>query len=58
MKIVQAPEPVLTQTAKSVEKVDKYIKKLLKDMEVTLGDAKDPEGVGLAAPQVGKSIQL
>ncbi len=58
MKIVQAPESVLSQTAKPVEKVDKYIKNLLKDMEVTLGDARDPEGVGLAAPQVGKSIQL
>ena len=27
-------------------------------MEETLSAAKDPEGVGLAAPQVGKSLQL
>jgi peptide deformylase len=58
MKIVQAPEPVLSQKAKPVEKIDKYIKNLLRDMEVTLDSAKDPEGVGLAAPQVGKSLQL
>lgn len=58
MKIVQAPESVLSQKAKPVEKIDKYIKNLLRDMEVTLDSAKDPEGVGLAAPQVGKSLQL
>ncbi len=58
MKIVQAPEQVLSDKAKPVEKIDKYIKKLLTDMEVTLNNAKDPEGVGLAAPQVGKSLQI
>lgn len=58
MKIVQAPTPVLSQTAKSVEKVDKSIKKLLKEMEQTLLAQTDPEGVGLAAPQVGQSLQL
>lgn len=58
MKIVQAPESVLSQQAKPVEKIDRAIKKLLKDMEVTLGEAKDPEGVGLAAPQVGVSLQI
>lgn len=58
MKIVQAPSTVLSQKAKPVEKVDKYIRNLLKDMEITLASAKDPEGVGLAAPQIGKSLQL
>src|SRR6266567_4888525 len=58
MKIVQAPDQVLSQTAKPVEKVDKSIKKLLKDMEHTLVSQTDPEGVGLAAPQVGISLQI
>lgn len=58
MKIVQAPNQVLSEKAKSIEKVDKAIKKLLKDMEQTLLDQTDPEGVGLAAPQIGKSLQL
>src|ERR1700741_2827633 len=58
MKIVQAPAQVLSQTAKTVEKVDKSIKKLLKDMEQTLLAQTDPEGVGLAAPQVGESLQI
>jgi len=58
MKIVQAPDQVLSQTAEPVEKVDKTIKKLLKEMEQTLISQTDPEGVGLAAPQVGKSLQI
>jgi peptide deformylase len=58
VKIVQAPDQVLSQAAKPVEKVDKTIKKLLQEMEQTLISQKDPEGVGLAAPQVGKSLQI
>lgn len=58
MKIVQAPEPVLAQKAKEVPVIDKAIKNLLKEMEITLAHASDPEGVGLAAPQVGKSLQI
>ena len=58
MKIVQAPEPVLSQKAAPVGEIDRSIKILLKDMEKTLKNASDPEGVGLAAPQVGKSLQI
>ncbi|HET9946714.1 MAG TPA: peptide deformylase [Patescibacteria group bacterium] len=58
MKIVQAPDSVLSSKAKPVEKIDKDIKKLLEDMEQTLLSAADPEGVGIAAPQVGKSLQI
>jgi len=58
MKIVQAPSQVLSATAKPVEKVDKIIKKLLNEMEQTLVAQTDPEGVGLAAPQVGESLQI
>ncbi len=58
MKIVQAPDHVLSQTAQPVEKIDKPLKKLLHEMEHTLINQTDPEGVGLAAPQIGKAIQL
>lgn len=57
-KIVQAPDPVLSQKAKPVAKIDASIHKLIAEMEDTLLHAKDPEGVGLAAPQIGKSLQL
>lgn len=58
MKIVQAPNVVLSQKAKFVNKIDKPILSLVEEMKKTLLQASDPEGVGLAAPQVGKSIQL
>jgi peptide deformylase len=58
MKIVQAPDPILSQTAQPVKNVDKTINKLLNAMEQTLLAQKDPEGVGLAAPQVGKSLRI
>mgnify|MGYP001791727740 CR=1 FL=1 len=57
-KIVQAPSDVLSTVAKPVEMIDKSIKKLLKEMEQALSSATDPEGVGLAAPQIGKSLQI
>ncbi|MGH7245811.1 MAG: peptide deformylase [Candidatus Levyibacteriota bacterium] len=58
MKIVQAPDPVLSQVATKIEKIDKDILQLIADMKTTLLSARDPEGIGLAAPQVGKSVQL
>jgi peptide deformylase len=58
LKIVQAPEAVLSDKAKPVAAIDRSINNLLKEMEVTLAHASDPEGVGLAAPQVGKSLQI
>jgi peptide deformylase len=58
LKIVQAPEAVLSQIAKPVKTIDKAITNLLAEMEETLAHASDPEGVGLAAPQVGKSLQI
>lgn len=58
MKIVTAPNPILSEQAKPVGKITPQILKLIKDMKVTLTQASDPEGVGLAAPQVGQSYQI
>jgi len=58
MKIIHTPAGVLHQTALPVEKVDKKVKELLIEMAKTLNRQKDPEGVGLAAPQVGVSKQI
>lgn len=59
-KIVTAPEDVLSKTAKEFdfEKDKKTLKKLLSNMEEALLSASDPKGVGLAAPQIGKSIAI
>lgn len=57
-KILQSGDPILRKKAKRVPAVDKKIKDLIKDMKDTLAVQKDPEGVGLAAPQIGKSLQI
>jgi peptide deformylase len=56
--IVTGPNEVLAQKAKPVEKVDSAIQKFVEEMKMTLDNTRDPEGVGLAAPQVGKSVQI
>lgn len=58
LKLVDIKAPVLRKKAKPVKKLDKKIKQLIADMKETLISQKDPEGVGLAAPQVGKSLQI
>jgi len=58
LQIVTAPNPVLSTKAKPVAKIDKAILNLVTEMEESLDKATDPIGVGLAAPQVGKSLDL
>jgi peptide deformylase len=58
LKVVQAGEPVLRQVARhltSSEILSPDIQRLIQDMRETMHDA---PGVGLAAPQVGLSLQL
>lgn len=57
-KIVDVKNPLLRQKARPVQKIDKKIKELISDMQETLAIQNDPEGVGLAAPQVGKNLQI
>lgn len=58
LKIVQAGDPVLRQAARPLtreEIMSEEIQRLIRDMKETMHDA---PGVGLAAPQVGLSLQL
>ncbi len=57
-QIITVPSPSLRQVAKPVEAIDDRVKKILKNMERVLKKAKDPQGVGLAAPQIGESLQI
>jgi peptide deformylase len=57
-EIVIVPDPVLRQVAKPVEKVDKRILDIIRDMTDALLSAKDPEGIGLAAPQIGVPLRM
>lgn len=58
MKILVTPDKFLRLVAKPVAKYDKKLEKQIADMITTLKSAKDPEGVGLAATQVGLDKRL
>src|SRR3990172_319618 len=55
LKIITYPDPRLQQKSRPVEKWDKELCKLIEDMEHTLNAA---PGLGLAAVQVGVSLQV
>lgn len=58
LEILKAPHSTLSGKTKSVAKIDKAVLKLLEEMKESLAQASDPIGVGLAAPQVGKSLKI
>lgn len=55
LPIVTYDDPVLTTQARAVEPGMKELEGLINDMFETMYEA---EGVGLAAPQIGRSLQL
>ena len=57
-KVVQAGDPRLRKVSKPVGKIDKKIKLLIADLKETLRAHRNPEGVGLAAPQIGKNLRV
>lgn len=57
-KIVPSTDPKLRVPSKPVEKIDKKIKAIIQDLKDTLEVQTDPEGVGLAAPQIGKNVRI
>lgn len=56
--IITAPHELLAEKAKPIKKIDQSILNLIEEMKKTLAATHDPEGIGLAAPQVGVSLQL
>ncbi len=57
-EILNTKNPTLRKTSKTVTFIDKKVKELIRDLKETLVVQKDPEGVGLAAPQIGKNVQV
>ena len=55
LEIKKAGDPVLKEICAPVEKIDKQLKKLMDDMAETMYES---NGVGIAAPQIGKAIRL
>lgn len=58
LKLIGANDKILRSKSKKVIKFDQKLVDFVNDMEETLLSQEDPEGVGLAAPQVGRNIQL
>ncbi len=54
IKIVKDPDPILRKKTKNVEKIDARLLDLIGEMRKTI----ETKGVGLAAPQVGKSLNF
>ncbi|MFC2500957.1 MAG: peptide deformylase, partial [Selenomonas noxia] len=55
LEIKKAGDPVLKQVAEPIDRLTKRHRQLLDDMAETMYAA---NGVGLAAPQIGKSIRM
>ena len=55
LPIVNIPDKILRQKARPVTRFDADLQRLIDNMIETLREA---NGVGLAAPQVGESLQL
>ncbi|MCX7996660.1 MAG: peptide deformylase [Patescibacteria group bacterium] len=58
MKIVTIPHPALKKVAKPVSNIDKRVVRLIREMEETLDRQRNPEGVGLSAPQVNVNQRI
>lgn len=57
-KILPVQNPILRQTSKPVTTFDRKVERIIADLSDTLKIQKDPVGVGLASPQVGKNVRL
>lgn len=57
-KVLQSQDPRLRQVSKPIKRLDKKVLGLIQDLKDTLAIQKNPEGVGLAAPQIGKNLRV
>lgn len=55
LKIVKVPNPILTKKTSTIKRIDEEILSLVPAM---VDACRKANGIGLAAPQVGKSIRL
>lgn len=56
--IITVPNKILTTPVKTVGKIDKKIRQIIRQMKIDLVYKKNPKGVGLAATQIGISLRL
>jgi peptide deformylase len=58
MSVITVPHPTLREVAQPVTEVDKKLLQLVAELQFTLKHHKNPQGVGLAAPQINVSKRL
>lgn len=56
--ILNVKDPKLRLVSKPITRIDRRIMAIATDLKDTLVSQKDPEGVGLAAVQIGKNIRM
>lgn len=57
-KIVTIPDPILRQKTKTVSRVDEKVLGVVDDLKKSLHAQQEPQGVGIAAPQIGYSARI
>ena len=57
-KILRSGDAKLRVVSRPVAGLDKKVAAIIQDLKDTLIIQKDPEGVGLAAPQIGKNLRI
>ncbi len=57
-KVLHSGDAKLREVSRPIEKIDKKVLEVIQDLKDTLVVQKDPEGVGLAAPQIGKNVRI
>ena len=57
-QIVTVPNKILTQKTKKVKVIDDEVRALAQTLIDTLNNAKEPEGAGIAATQIGNSNRV
>lgn len=57
-KIVQSGNQILRTVSKPVMKLDKKVLALIQDLKDTLAVQTNPQGVGLASPQIGVNLRV
>jgi peptide deformylase len=56
--VITIPDPILTSKSAKVKEINDEVKKVVEDLIDSLETAKDPEGAGLAAPQIGYPLKI
>lgn len=58
LKIITTPNPLLLQKSLEVKEIDKKTQEVINNLQDTLKAQKNPEGVGIAAVQIGKLLRI